>query len=549
MQNIPIKSINYLNKKLVNVFYFFDKRRPIIFFLLAFSYLLIYFLQDFSSQSLIAHDEGLYARRSRLVEESSNWFSSPFSDPHHKTIGSYWFIALSIKFLGDSELALRLPSFFFSVLCLILTYHIALKITNKKSALISVFSLSSMPIWIQYTRYASPDFPFLFCILSIIFSFLQFLSSTENIRKYFYIFTSGLFIPIAFFIRSYMAFVPVFGLIPFLCFNLYRSKKIFSSFFFTGILFGSLPTFLNFYYSYKNFGIKGISILFDFAKKQAIGGDFFDNFLYLPFKYIYFTFPVGILFFILIVFTRNNNIIKYPLLSYYYPFSSLSILLCMSSSYPHYYLFLLPPLSILFSYRIQSFSFRFSFSKSYIKYLLIFLILILCCALVSLLFYYQDYLIDYSYRNTSIIYLPILLLFVMLLYSLKFLFESRYRPFDLLKFFFTIISSQYLSISILYNFGVIGNPNFQIKSFLSNSLVSSISNSNTIYLFNVDSKIETLLSYYLPSSKIIKSSNNIAMYNFIITSDKEFLYSVKNQSLYKSIKTFNSHYLLMKISK
>ena len=37
------------------------------------------------SQSLIAHDEGLYARRAKLIYESGDWMS-PFASPHHKTL-------------------------------------------------------------------------------------------------------------------------------------------------------------------------------------------------------------------------------------------------------------------------------------------------------------------------------------------------------------------------------------------------------------------------------------------------------------------------------
>ena len=62
----------------------------------------------FDTQSLIAHDEGLYARRAKLLLESGDWFS-PFFTPHHKTVGSYWPIATSFKFFGASDWAARLP--------------------------------------------------------------------------------------------------------------------------------------------------------------------------------------------------------------------------------------------------------------------------------------------------------------------------------------------------------------------------------------------------------------------------------------------------------
>ena len=549
MQNISIKSVNYIKNKLVTINSLLNQKKIIIPFLLTFLYLLLYFIQDFSSQSLIAHDEGLYARRSRLVEESSNWFSSPFTKPHHKTIGSYWFIALSIRLFGNSELALRLPSIFFSFLCLILTYLIALKITNKKSALISVLSLSSMPIWIQYSRYASPDFPYLFCILLVILSFLNFLDSNYYIRKYFYIFLSGSFISFAFFIRSYMVFVPLLGLIPFIWFHLFRSKKRFSFLFITGIFFGSIPTLVNLSLSYRQFGLKGISALFEFAKNQAISGVLFEHSLYIPFQFIYLTFPVGIIFFTLIVFTRPQSTIKYPLLTYYYPFLSLSILLFMSTTYPHYYLILLPQFSIIFANNIQSYKFRFSNSKISISYLFLSLVIIIIFLLITLLIYYQFYLIDYPHRHSTIVYLSIFLLIISFLFSLRFLFDFGNRPFNLLNFFFTVILSQYISISMLYNFGVIGSPNLSVKSFLNNSLVASISNSNTIYIFNADSKIQTLLSYYLPSSKILKSSNDIFMYNYIITGDQDLVYSGEMKSSFRIINTFKNHFLLMNIGK
>ena len=92
----------------------------IILFLI--SSLFLYFGVDHSSQSLIAHDEGLYARRARLLEESSNWFSPPFEEAHHKTLGSYWLIALAIKFCGFNEITIRFPSFICSFISVLIVY-------------------------------------------------------------------------------------------------------------------------------------------------------------------------------------------------------------------------------------------------------------------------------------------------------------------------------------------------------------------------------------------------------------------------------------------
>ena len=550
MKNIPTRIGNYKNNKL-GIINFLSRHKQIIFIIFAISsYVLLYFLIDFSSQSLVAHDEGLYARRSRLIGESLNWFSSPFVIPHHKTLGSYWLIAISIRLFGNSELALRLPSIITSFLCLVITYLIALKISNKRSAVISIFSLSSMPLWIQYSRYASPDIPFVLCILLVILFFLKFLDSEEEINRYRYlfIFISGLFISMAFFIRSYMALVPIIGLTPFISYHITRSKKIIKLTFFSGILIGSIPTFINLYYAYIKFGIDGITSLFNFARDQAIGEFEYSNLSITFLNYFFLTFPIGILLLILLAFTRSNNNNKYPLLVYFYPISSILLLLGMSTSYSHYYLFLLPSLSILLGIRLESFSFRYSFSKLYIKLIMFAFILLISVALISFLIIYNNLLIDFSYAKVLLIYILSLFTIICFISSLRFLFLRKHSNNSLINFLYNIIIPQYIALSILYNFGVIGSPNLRVKLFLRDNSVASIANSNTIYMYNVESKIMTLLSYYLPSTKILNSPNEISMYNYIITSDLNLFNKVKGNSKFKPIKTFDNHLLLMNIS-
>ena len=549
MKNISSAIINYFNNRIGYIFFSSKQKRIIVYLFFIISYVSLYFLVDYSSQSLVAHDEGLYARRSRLVEESFNWFSPPFDYPHHKTLGSYWLIALSIRFFGSNELALRLPSIIFSFVCLIITYWITKIISNKKSALISLASLSSMPLWIQYSRYTSPDVPFVSCILLVIFFFLKFLNTSKDSSKYFYIFLSGLFISFAFFIRSYMAFVPLIGLSPFLIFHFIRIKNIFRYLFFAGIFIGSIPTILNFYFAFQIHGLEGITALFDFAKKQAIGSFDFLNILIIPLNSFYFTFPIGFLLIFLFAFTRPNNNIRYPLLVYFYPLISLIIILFMSTSYPHYFLFLLPSLSILFAVNIENHSYIYNFSNKTIKHLLLFFMIILSCILVSFVFYYNTTPLNISYRNTLLVYIVCCLMLLSYISSTRFVFNTSDNHFHFIGFFYNIIIPQYISLSLLYNFGFLGNPNYNTKSFINDASVSSIINSNTIFLYNVDSKIQTLLSYYLPSSKVIKSINYISNYNYIITSDINTLQTFKREAQFRKIKQYDNLILLINISK
>tara|TARA_B100000945_G_scaffold231684_1_gene188045 strand:+ start:436 stop:822 length:387 start_codon:yes stop_codon:yes gene_type:complete len=120
---------------------------------------------------------------------------------------------------------------------------------------------------------------------------------------------------------------------------------------------------------------------------------------------------------------------------------------------------------------------------------------------------------------------------------------------DLLSFFYNLVVPQYLSISLLFNFGLLGNPNYNTKLFLRDDSVSSIINSNTIYLFSVESKIQTLLSYYLPVSKVIENDHEIIKYKYVITSDSKTLDKLYERQVFKTIKKFDNHILLMNIGK
>ena len=549
MQILSSRVVNNMNIK-PRVLNFFSRNKRFIFpFIFILFYVLLYFLIDFSTQSLVAHDEGLYARRARLIASSDNWLSSPFPTPHHKTLGSYWFIALSIRLFGNNELALRLPSILASFLCLGTLYFIALEIANKKSALICLCSLSAMPLWIQYSRYASPDVPFVLCILLVIFFFLKSIKSSNCFNKYVYILFSGLFISTSFFIRSYMALVPLIGLSPFLFYQLSKKDIIFKFTLFNGILLGSIPTLLNLYFSYQKFGITGITTLFDFAKKQAIGGFGINNFLLLPLNFVYLTFPIGLFILILFVFSKINYKVYYPLLIYLYPFISLVILLCMSTSYPHYYLFLLPSLSILFAINITSVSFRFSFSKNSVKYVLFLLTLSLGFIILFLILNYNDFVAEYSYKNNLVVYIISSFLLLSYISAIRFLIDKGKHSFNLISFFYSLVIPQYISISLLFNFGILGSPNLRTKLFLRDAKVSSIIKSNTICLFDVDSKIQTLLLYYLPSSKAVDNFNDITKYKYVITSNITELDFPNKKFEFRSIKKFDNQFLLVNISK
>ena len=80
---IPLSDvvINYMKIKVVVINFFLKKQKIILLLFAVLFFISLYFVIDFSSQSLVAHDEGLYARRARLIESSGNWFSPPIRIP------------------------------------------------------------------------------------------------------------------------------------------------------------------------------------------------------------------------------------------------------------------------------------------------------------------------------------------------------------------------------------------------------------------------------------------------------------------------------------
>ena len=221
----------------------------------------------------------------------------------------------------------------------------------------------------------------------------------------------------------------------------------------------------------------------------------------------------------------------------------------MSTSYPHYYLFLLPSLSIIFGNYITSNSSRYSFSNSTIRYLVFIILLLISSILLFSIFRYTDLVFLYSKGNPLIVYILISLILLSYITSLRFLFNIKNQNSNLINFFYNIIIPQYISLSLLLNFGVLGNPNHNTKIFLKDADVSSIINSNTIYLFSVDSKIETLLSYYLPSSRIVDDSELISKYKYLITSNANLLEKLYLKQIFVPVKKFDNHLLLMNIGK
>lgn len=212
--------------------------------------------------SLMAHDEGLYAWRSRQIFDSGDWIN-PWSQPHHKTPGPYWLIASSYILFGISEASVRLPSMILGVLSVIILYEIGKILLDKKVAWLAAAILSVEFLWLQYCRLGTPDVPMIFLVLLAILSLLK--AESHPQYCYFYTLIVGVCFGLGFLARSLMIFLPMIALFPYLVWEHRRHRHLTNPMLYLGFLLGLTPTFVWLWLNYSHYGSDSVRELLQFV--------------------------------------------------------------------------------------------------------------------------------------------------------------------------------------------------------------------------------------------------------------------------------------------
>ncbi|MCP6758204.1 MAG: glycosyltransferase family 39 protein [Fischerella sp. CENA71] len=212
--------------------------------------------------SLMAHDEGLYAWRSRQMFDSGNWIN-PWSQPHHKTPGSYWLIASSYTLFGISETSVRLPSIILGVSSIFILYEIGKILLNQKIAWLAAAILSVEFLWLQYCRLGTPDVPMIFLVLLAILALLKAELNSQYHSVYSLI--GGVCFGLGFLVRSFMIFLPMIALLPYLIGEHRRHCHLTNPMLYFGFLLGLLPTLIWLWLNFSNYGISTIEELLEFV--------------------------------------------------------------------------------------------------------------------------------------------------------------------------------------------------------------------------------------------------------------------------------------------
>ncbi|MEA5570103.1 ArnT family glycosyltransferase [Calothrix sp. UHCC 0171] len=311
------------------------------------------------NNSLMAHDEGLYAVRARLMFDSGDWIH-PWSSPHHKTPGFYWLIALSYKLFNISEFSVRFPNMILGILSIFLVYEIGKIILNQKLAWLASAILIINFLWLQYCRLGTPDVPMIFLVLLAIFSLLKADLSANHKYSSLYCLIGGFCLGLGLLFRSMMIFLPIIALLPYLIWGNRGDRLINKPSLYLGFFIGLIPTLIWLWLSVIHYGNASIIQLLEFvfrlgSKQRGKNGIFF-YLLSLPITSFPWFFLALIGLFTTIYQPLNQLQSRYKLILVGFPVILFVELSLFSTRLPHYSLCLFPFLSLLVAVGLDTLS-------------------------------------------------------------------------------------------------------------------------------------------------------------------------------------------------
>ena len=454
------------------------------------------------SQSLIAHDEGLYARRAKLIVDSGDWLS-PFTSPHHKTVGSYWAIAISLKLFGISDWAARLPSVLAGYIATFLFYLTALRYFKPLNSLVASLSLMTMPIYFQSLRTAGPDMIFIALIMAQVYFLTSAKDASPRIFRW-KILCFGLCLSLSFFVRSLAALIPLLSLFPLIFVLQYLRSKQFWIWAISGLFLGSIPLIFNLLSVFEDHGYSGLFSLVSFASRKADVTEL-NLFSSIPFYFtrlVLLTFPA---FVFLLPRMRSFRQAIFPLraralqielnaLTILFPATYMIVLSFVGTKHYHYLMPLVPLLALNIA-RIDLLFKRSTFKlEACFAGVMFVLYLLGACALHLK----RNQLMDASFYTG---FFAVIISSVMCFHAFYSIVLSRRNisPFALI---FAFLMAQYLTMFAFSASGIIWSTNKELKSLAGS--VNSRCKSGA-YLYGLPSKDATVLRFYLDDSYVLQS--------------------------------------------
>ncbi len=296
--------------------------------------------------SLMAHDEALYASRARLMFDSGNWIT-PWQNAHHKTPGPYWIIASFYKLFGMSDTSARLPSMIASIFSLWLVYEIGKSMLGKKLAWLAAAILSVEFLWLQYSRLSTPDVPMVLLVLLAIWSLIK--TELHPKYRYFWSFLAGFSLGLGFLVRSFMIFLPIIALFPYLIWEHRRHHHLTNPFLYLGFFVGLIPTCVWLWLSWQHYGNQSFQELLKFVVQLGSENNDRNDRLFYLWNILLKAFPWTFFGLLGLFLTVRHPIPRYQLILVGFPLVLFCELSLFSTRLPHYSVCLYPFIALFAS--------------------------------------------------------------------------------------------------------------------------------------------------------------------------------------------------------
>ena len=127
-----------------------------------------------------------------------------------RTIGLQFLIAKSQEIFGENIFSAYLPTTLAAILMLFITFKLHEELFGEKYALVSPLILSTTYLWFDYSHLATQDIIFACLVSTGVFSLVKVKGKSSN----FYIFLFGIWIGLAFMMKTFLVALPLLSLLP-----------------------------------------------------------------------------------------------------------------------------------------------------------------------------------------------------------------------------------------------------------------------------------------------------------------------------------------------
>lgn len=457
-------------------------------------------------QSLIAHDEGIYAWRARWIVESGDWLN-PAIIHFGKTPGIYWLIASSFSLFGINEITARLPSMVFSIVSALLIYEIGKIIISKQVGWLASAILSIEFFWLQYSRMSVPDIPLATFVLLGIWCFLK--AELQPNNRLLWGLGVGLSFGLGFLIRSYMIFLPMLALMPYLVWEHRRHHHLKNPAIYLGLLLGLIPTIYWLITSWAFYQTTEFTEMFDFImhlnSEERNGNNIFYYLWNIPVK----AFPWAFMGLLGLKVALTNPPSRYQLILVGVPVILFIEISLFSTRIPHYALSLYPFIALLAALGLNWLG--KNYQNNSLPRILSYVIGVLSCLLlVASLILLTGVAIPVSAEVEKYAAITFVLGLGWLMVPLVWIGYHKFNQRFLTAKYWVAswLLAPWLALSVAGITGFLGDYNPEIKAFLQQPLVASVVQNHPINFVEGGGKTGVLLRFYTP--KLGKVAENIS---------------------------------------